>query len=105
MHMRFIGRAHMEDVASYRKDPHSASWPKLSDDLDQELTASNRRLSLLVERVADHDLRKKIKDIRPEFGRILFTRVSGESRSQFVALTDSFEKVMEELGAVLRSYY
>jgi hypothetical protein len=105
LNMRLVGRGHLEDLDSYHKNPQPTAWPKLSDALDQEIAQSNRRLSLLMERIANDDLRKLIKDLRPMMSDVLMARSAEESRVRFMATMAPFEKVMEELGTVLRSYY
>jgi gas vesicle protein len=103
--MRLVARAHLEDLDHYRETPDAKFRPLLSESLDQELSESNRRLSLLTERLAHDQLRKSIKDLRDGFGRVLVARSAAESDSAFRAVVSGFEKPMEELGAVLRSYY
>jgi hypothetical protein len=105
LHMRLMGRAHMEDLASYRKDPRPEKWPRLSDALDQEITASNRRISLLTERIAADALRKRINDLRPIMTAIVVARSAEQSHDALDACAAPFESAMEELGIVLRSYY
>jgi len=105
LQMRLVARAHLENLDFYRKNPDSPSPPRLSDALDQEIVQSNRRVSLLTERLVLDQLRDCIKELKRIMAEVLVVRSPEESDREFRAIVMLFELRMEELGAVLRSYY
>jgi len=105
LNMRLVARAHLENIAYYRNNPESSAIPKLSETLDQEIAQSNRRVSLLTERLIHGQLRASIKELRRMMAEGFLPRSAQESDSALRAIVMPFEKTMEELGEVLRSYY
>lgn len=103
LNARLFVRAHLEDAASFRKNP--TAKPMLSDKLDDELAQSNRRVSLLTERVADDPLRERIKEVRKLMDKVVIARSLQESQSAAENFPVPFQGLMEHLGTVLRSHY
>lgn len=102
--LRLMGRAHLEDQAAFRRE---GNWGRgmLSDDTDENIRLANRRLSALVERVADDSLRSKLKDIHKRLNRPLFATSEEEAQALFGDATSAAQGVMEHLGEVLRNQY
>lgn len=100
-HMRLVGRAHMQDVKSF--DQSKPAF--LSEDLDQELLGSNHRLVILSERVADDELRQRLKGIRQDMFNVLMSPSAEESRRTLALASRNFDEFMSLLGDALRSNY
>lgn len=103
--MRLIGRAHFEDVVSFRKIENENRRPLLSQELDQDLMASNRTLAILTERIADQPLRESIKALRTEMTNVLMAKTEDESFKSLQCASETFENTIEKLGVVLRGSY
>ncbi len=103
--MRLIGRAHLQDIESFRKSENEGQSSLLSPDLDQDLMISSRKLSLLTERIADQPLRESVNALRAEMTNVLMVRTEIESFSALERASSAFEKTMEHLGVVLRGSY
>ncbi len=104
-HMRLVTRAHLEDIKSFRDSPNESQRPLLSDELDQELSLSNRRLTILTERVADDSLRESIKALSSEMFSVIIAKSESESNEAIQNLASMFKNTMESLGFVLRASY
>lgn len=105
MSMRLIGHAHLEDVESFRRSANDGRDSLLSDELNQELLISSRKLAILTERVADDSLRDSIKALRNEMTNVLMAKTENESRSALQYASSMFVKTTENLGVVLRDSY
>jgi gas vesicle protein len=103
--MRLIGRAHLEDVESFRKSKDDARRTFLTEELNQELLISSRNLAILTERIADDSLRESIKALRGEMTNVLMAKSASESDQSIQQVSSTFEKTMENLGVVLRGSY
>lgn len=103
--MRLAARAHFEELDYRRKNSESKTRPLLREDLDQELSESYRRLSILVERLADNQLRNSIKNLRRDIWRVISAKTSDYDDTSFDVIVTEFEKITEEVGTILRSYY
>jgi len=104
-HMRLVARAHLEDIKSFRDSSNESQRPLLSDELDQELSLSNRRLTILTERVADDPLRENIKALSSEMFSVIIAKSKSESNEAIQKLAFMFKNTMESLGFVLRASY
>ena len=103
--MRLIGRSHLEDVESFRKDGNEGRSSMLSEELNQELMMSSRKLAILTERIADQSLRERINALRTEMTDVLMAKTESESFSAIKTASGTFEKTMENIGVVLRGSY
>ena len=104
-HMRLTTRAHLEYIKSYRDSSNQRKRPLLSDELDQELGLSNRRLTILTERVADDPLRESIKALSTEMFKVMMTKSESEINEAIQNLAPMCMKTMEGLGCALRTSY
>ena len=103
--MRLTGRAHLEDEEFFRKNDNEGGRSMLSEELSQELMMSNRKLAILTERIADQSLRESVQILRTGMTNVLLARTEDTSFGAFQSTTEIFEKVMKDLGVVLRSSY
>lgn len=98
---RLHARAHLQDINQYKRTD------QLSTEFDEDILNSNLELSLLVERVHDDNLRKSMREFRAQMTTLHMT-APNTSKSQHEDLTglldlaQAFEKLMEEIGKVLR---
>ncbi|MEX1201370.1 MAG: hypothetical protein WEB02_11325 [Methylophaga sp.] len=102
--MRNIGEMHHHDVVSFRK---SGEWQKslLGNELNERVLKVNQNLSLLTERIADDDLRNKVKVFRDTSSKILFTSSESEGDTRLSQSINDFNVLMEQIGKVLRDNY
>ena len=103
--MRMIGRAHLEDIEYFRKSESGERSNFLSEELNQELMLSNRKVAILTERISDDSLRNNLKELRRKMTNVLMARSENESREMLQQASDHFELFMGQLGVVLRSNY
>lgn len=103
--VRLMARAHQADVSAYKE---TGTWRKnkLEDEINDAITENNRELVVTIERIANDDLRKDIKDLRGIISSgIVLAKSDKESESILHEATDSFLKLMENVGAELRKNY
>lgn len=103
--MRLIGRAHLEDLESFRKSENDGRSNLLSEELNQELMLSRRKVAILTERVSDDILRDNLKALRQNMSNVLMAKSENESRIMIKEAGNSFEQFMQQLGLVLRINY
>lgn len=102
--LRFTARANFED---YKNSRHTGTWGRthLSDDVNDGLLNSRRRVSILVERVADDSLRKDIKSLMEIAAEGAFSKSEDEAEHNQMALSKQMTHTLPRIGAVLRSNY
>jgi len=103
-YMRLVVRAHLEDVEFYRKDDCIGS-NFLSDELEQELMLSSRKLTILTERISDDVLRNNLKELRQKMTCVSMAMSEDESRIKLQNAGTGYEQFMEQLGVMLRNNY
>ncbi len=105
-HMRLTAKAYLEDCqASIETENTQPTRSLLSEPLNQDLFNSNRRLSVLVERVADDSLRKQIYVMRQNMTAVLLVTTKEERDVAYAKAVDEMEPLMQRIGAVLRGSY
>lgn len=102
--LRLVTRAHIEDSKAAIA---TGQWGKsrISDDLDEEIRLAHRRVSLLVERVADTNLRMQVKALMSHVAEVLF---SSSEREADHHLSESYKeagRAIEAIGTVLRQQF
>lgn len=101
---RLVARAHLEDEkAAHEGKPWGKN--KLSDEVNEGLLVSQRRVAILVERVADDDLRSKLKSLAQTTGHVTLARSRDESEFGMSKGTGELTNVLEAIGTVLRQHY
>lgn len=102
--MRLIAQGHFEDVKAHR-DGGDWGHNYLSKDVSEGQRLSRRKLVILIERVADDNLRIALKEVN----RLLAVDVISESEREADAhIQRSAHQVlllMEHIGRVLRAQY
>lgn len=102
--LRRVNRAHIED----RRAHHAAKeWGKnmLSEEVNEGIRLAQRRVSLLVERVSDDDLRMNVKSLVSGATKVLLSRSEQESQFHLNKTAVDSEQVFERLGTVLRRHF
>ena len=102
--IRLVHRSYIEDFAAHRE---SNQWGtnNLTDAVNEGIRLAQRKVSILVERVADDSLRSEIKTLMSTTTQVLFA--SSERQAQF-HLDKTFadaNQTFEKIGTVLRQYY
>lgn len=102
--MRLMVRANLEDVKAFHS---GGEWGKnyLGKELDQEVLLANRRMSLLVERIADDSLRSGLKIVNALLNQPGRAKSEAEAERGVHDAAAAGAKVMEHLGEVLRNHY
>ena len=102
--VRFASQAHFEDQKEYLKN---GEWGKamLSISIDENLLESNRKLSILTERIESNELRSEIKKFRHKVTDSLSTKSQSEAKAIIADIATSFPVLIEKLGETLRRNY
>lgn len=102
--MRLIGRAHFEDLVSYKE---TNKWQSnlLGADLDKGINESFRELSIKAERIDNDELRNEVKRLKEQMEECLLANNLPSRKGRITKLTKDFEVIMSQLGEVLRANY
>lgn len=102
--MRLVGRAHFEDLKSFKE---TNNWQSnlLDPDLDKDINESFRELSINAERIDNNELRNEVKRLKEQMDECLLANNLASRRGRIAKLTKKFEVVMSQLGEVLRANY
>ena len=79
--------------------------PPISEELDQKLLESSRRLAMLTERIADDSLRESINILRGNMVDVQVATTEAESDTTLQDAISMFENTMKQLGVILRESY
>ena len=101
---RATGRIHHEDMITYRK---TGLWQKhhITEEWNQKEYEANVRTNVLMVRVADEELRKRVEKMRMITGHITISKTPEEAEQSFVEAIQIWDEVNDHLGRVLRSTY
>lgn len=102
--MRLVHRIHIEDQRHHR---NGQSWGKnlIDSNLDEEMRVENRKIAILIERVADDSLRKQLKQLMQKITQVLFAESEQEASSALMQVSTTALTVLEQAGTLLRTYY
>ncbi|SPP65043.1 hypothetical protein [Nitrospira lenta] len=102
--LRLITKGHEEDRRSASK---SGAWGAtlLDADLDESIRLANRRVGILIERVADDNLRLKIKELMFRANQILNSDSELEAGKMLVQTYVTAEETLQSVGTTLRRHY
>lgn len=102
--LRLTTRAHIEDTAAFRR---TGEWgkPVLSEEVNEGVLVAARRLTILIERVADDDLRAEIKNVNDAMNRVLMARTQVEADNALSHAYQTGGTALEHIGPVLRALY
>jgi hypothetical protein len=102
--MRLTTRAYQEDQKAARA---GVVWSEnmLSDDLDESIRLSQRKVLILSERVDTDELRAKIKDLVRKAHNALLAEMERHAEERMEQLYVDGQKVLEAVGAELRKNY
>ena len=103
--MRLTGRAHIEAIKSFKGGAIEGRMPPISEELDQKLLESSRRLAMLTERIADDSLRESINILRGNMVDVQVATTEAESDTTLQDAISMFENTMKQLGVILRESY
>ncbi|MGE6780038.1 hypothetical protein ACQKFL_20565 [Vreelandella titanicae] len=103
--MRLVAKAHLEDMQHYSNRQTESDPAMLSGDLDNEIRLSNKKLSILSERIADDLLRENIKLLRAKMTAVLVAKNPAESEGALEILSYAFDESMAKIGIVLRNTF
>lgn len=102
--LRLVSRAHDEDREAYRA---TKEWRKnmLSEEVNEGSRLAMRRVAILVARVADDDLRGKVKVLMQGVAQCLLSPSEQDARLRFNKMVELSVSVFEEIGTTLRRHY
>ena len=102
--IRLEHRAYFEDCMSLRA---GITWSKatLSDELNESKRLAKRRVALLVERVAEEDVRKEVKALMKSASLVTLANAQDEANALLESCTSDSIQMFETLGTALRLRY
>ena len=102
--MRMVTRAHLEDESWFKKN---GEWGRtfLSEEVNEGLRLTGRKVSLLIERVADDALRSDLKAAAEASTKVLLATSQREAEAAYGNASALVQYAMEHIGRVLRSVY
>lgn len=102
--MRMTARIFVEDHKIYGE---TGTWGRsaISAELDEASRNANRRLSILIERVANDVLRNELNDVHFQSTRIVLATSLDEAASLQTDLSNRSTAALKQLGTVLRTLY
>jgi hypothetical protein len=102
--LRLVSQASHQDFLAHRA---GQEWSKslLNDEINEGVRLALRRVFILVERIADDDLRSNVKNLMGGTSRILLAQSEQESRYHLDKNIQDSGTLFEEIGKVLRRYY
>lgn len=101
--LRLASRAHHEDLKAYRT---TKEWGQnmLPDDLSEGVRLAQRRVAILVERIADDQLRVAVKGLMRTVTTALLAQTEREAEFHMNATAKESESLFEGIGVVLRRH-
>jgi len=102
--VRMCGRAYYEDFVAYKS---GTAWGKgrLTEELSAGLLASNRRVSILIERIEHAELRSEVKSLTAQMSALTMQTEKEDADCMKIEMAQKFDVLVEKIGSVLRSYY
>lgn len=102
--LRLVHQAYFEDLAAHHQ---TKEWGMnmLSDEVNEGVRLALRRVSILVERVADDELRSMVKKLMSGVTQVLLSHNQQESRLYIEKMSVDTGQVLERVGAALRHHY
>lgn len=101
---RVISKAYLEDRKAFAG---GCEWGRnlIPNELAEEVRLAQRKVAILVERVADDSLRCAIKATMARIGTISLADSFNEAEKEFLMLMSEATGNNEQLGSLLRSHY
>jgi hypothetical protein len=102
--MRMVSRAHFEDLVSFAK---GGEWggSMLSAEVDEGVRLTQRKAAILIERVADDELRSDLKRSMKALTQALLAKSHTEAVAAMEAAGAMAQDTLEHIGRVLRALY
>ena len=102
--LRFVYRVYFEDYDAYRM---TQQWGNslLPAALNEELRLAMRKVSILVERIADDPLRSQIKTLMCSTTQVQLASSETNARLRLEKTGADAQQTLEQIGTVLRSHY
>jgi hypothetical protein len=102
--VRLLGKAHLEFVMSFRNGV-DANKIRLGEELGEKISIVNRKLTVLIERISEEELRGEVKSLRQLMTKCILSTTEEESFCLLGSINEKFDVFMGHLGDVLRSKY
>ncbi|MYN25069.1 hypothetical protein [Duganella levis] len=102
--LRLATRLYLADLIAFKA---SQNWglSKIDADLDEGFRLQNQKLSCLLERIFDEDLRNQLRSLHRNVSSIATANSREEAEAIDQSSSAEFRQTMTALGAVLRSNY
>lgn len=103
-HLRLTHRAYIEDCRSQRA---GTDWGKamLGEELSESLGVSSRKMSILIERVANDSVRSEVKALLGIANQAMLATSQAEAEAHLAICTNRAQQVLQSMGSVLREHY
>ena len=101
---RMMSRGHMEDFKDFKLND---TWGvnKRSEEVNEGELLANRKASILIERVSNDNLRVELKNIIFLTTKVSLSNNDNEANKRYIEANIAAQKVMENLGVILRGLY
>jgi hypothetical protein len=101
---RMATRCYLEDEAAFKK---TGKWAAqlLSEEVNEGHRALARRVTILLERIADDQLRSNVKKVLNTLASMSIAREKTAADRVYYSMAEEGPQVMEQIGKVLRSQY
>lgn len=102
--LRTVTRAHLEDVASFKR---GGEWGRsyLSEEINEGVRVTGRKVLILTERVQDDALRSDLKASMEVANQVLRAKSKESAEAALDAATIRATETMEHIGRVLRALH
>jgi hypothetical protein len=102
--LRLSAKAHIEDAERFRE---TGEWTRgfLSEEVNEGLRLSRRKVAILIERVTEDSLRSDVKSLMSLSAERVLARTEQQAEMNKQALARMITPILERIGYVLRSHY
>lgn len=103
-YLHFVSRAHFEELRGLAR---GTAWGEmlLSDEVNYGCMVSARRTIILMERIANNELRSSLKEMHKKLGEVVMMHTKEGAEATLREATKLGLKALEELGVELRRQY
>ncbi|HAS3568563.1 TPA: hypothetical protein ACGF6J_003380 [Vibrio cholerae] len=101
-YFRSCAQIYKNDEIDFEK---TGEWGSSMSDLDNKNRELSAKTSILIQRVADHELRAKLNLFKNSCNKCLMAKEQAEAEVHLVASFEMYKELIELIGKVLRSTY
>ena len=105
IHMNNTASARLEDMEHFRTKKAEYNPPLVSKELDEKLSHSSQKLTVLTERITDNELRGVLNRFRSDCTNLLQCKNIKDNSELLNNAVMTFEDTMKPVGEALRNTY